>query len=261
MDGSLTYVVPVRDPAGMANWDRMLPLIELTLASLAAGGGRIVVAASPGTRLPTLPEGASLVEVHIPYRPLPQGNGKPRYRAVRLDKGTRIAEALVASRPTGHVMVVDYDDLVSRRLPDHVAAHPRANGWVVDRGYVVDEGRLAYLLPTGFNVRCGTSLIVRADLLKIPVSMAEAEETWVTRWLGSHRFLRQDLAAQGTPLEVLPFAGAAYRVGYPGNTSGHPSVRRRFFPRSMLRQPRALARHAVRLRPALVVAREMGSIT
>lgn len=257
-DGSLTFVMPVRDPQGVADWAGVRELIALTLNCLSAvpGNTHVVVVAQRGTDLPGLPSGARLVEVDLPYTPLPVPEGPIRHAAVRRDKGARIHAGLVAAQPSGHVMVVDYDDFVSRRLAQLVADHPNAPGWVVEDGYIYDGGPLV-IKRSRFNRLCGTSLIVRADLLKIPANPGEADIDWVDRALGSHIFLRDDLADQGTPLSPTPFPGAVYRIGHGANTSGSPSLRRMFFPaRRSLRQPRRAIRNFVSLRTTFRIREE-----
>ena len=51
-----------------------------------------------------------------------------RNEAVRHDKGASVLAGIVEARPTGHVMVVDYDDFVSSRLASLVDSDPDAPG-------------------------------------------------------------------------------------------------------------------------------------
>ena len=147
-------------------------------------------------------------------------------------------------------MTVDFDDFVHRDLAATVAAAPEANGWFVDRGYCYDGGPLLYRFPRGFDGLCGTSLIVRADLLRIPSDEESADEAWVRRWLGSHVSLRRDLEAEGTPLAPLPFAGAIYRVGYRGNASSNLTIRRWFFRKRLaVTRPHRFVARLTNLRP------------
>jgi hypothetical protein len=245
-DGSLTFAIPVRDPRGVTDWAPIRELMAITLKSLVSQRGpsaRIVIGASPGTDLPELPPSAEVVEVHLPFRPLPDGEGPERWDAILVDKGLRLAHALAAATPQGHVMVVDYDDLVSARLTEVVAASPEAPGWFVDAGYLWDGGPLASVLPTGFNDLCGTSLIVRHDLLKVPADPDDpAGLEWIKATLGSHK-LWHDLFE----LEQLPFPGAVYRVGSGANVSGAIGQGRRVL--RAAKSPRELARHLRVLRP------------
>lgn len=225
-DGSLTFAVPVRDSHGVANWRQVMNLMSVTIQSLYAQAGprpTVVLGVSPGSDLPDLPNDVVVVPVDLPPRELPAGEGEPRWDAIRADKGLRLAHALNAVKPQGHVMVVDYDDLVSARLAKFVADHPDAPGWYVDSGYLWDGGPIASAVPTDFNEACGTSTIIRADLLRVPADPSDpANLEWIKTVLGSHKRWRGVL-----PLEPLPFPGAVYRVGSGTNVSGAVGLSRR----------------------------------
>lgn len=236
-DGSLTFVVPVRDPRGVQDWQAVKRRMENTFASLHRSGGRTLVAASVGTELPPLPPSVALIEVALPYIPLPAHEGSERHAAVRRDKGQRIAAALERHRPTGHVMVVDYDDFVSRRITALVARNPTAPGWFVDKGYSYDGGPFALIHKSGFNRICGSSLVVRADLLPVADASGSIDLETVNRALGSHIFLRDDLEKAGQGLAAMPFPGAVYRIGYEDSTSPTTSIRRRLRVRRAVRYP------------------------
>jgi hypothetical protein len=254
-DGSLTFAIPVRDPRGVGDWGAVKELIGVTLASLCAqdaAGSRVVLGVSPGTDLPPLPAGVEAVTVDLPYRPLPEGEGPPRWEAIRADKGLRLAHALAAARPQGHVMLVDFDDLVSTRLAGLVAAAPDAPGWFVDSGYLWDGGPFASVQPTGFNEVCGSSLIVRADLLRLPEDPGDpAHLEWIKTILGSHKAWRDHFS-----LARLAFPEAVYRVGGGHNVSRAEGIGRRAW--YALRRPLDLPRMLSRLRPWASVRRGFG---
>ncbi len=239
-DGILTFVIPVRHHRGVAEWGSVLTRMQETLLSISAqtsSNWQAVVVANQETPLPILPAGVRLIRVDWPHVPLPDAKTvgqHARDEAVREDKGRRVLAGLLALRPTGHVMVVDYDDFVSNRVAGLVGSAPTSNGWYVDAGYVYDGGPILYKFQTGFSKLCGTSLIVNAALLRTPATEAGADPKWIRRWLGSHVFIEDDLADSGTPLDPLPFPAAVYRVGYRGNTSGTRTIRQVFFRRRLL---------------------------
>jgi hypothetical protein len=255
-DGSLTFAIPVRDPRGVDDWGAVKRLMAVTLRSLYAQRGprpTVVIGASPGTDLPELPPGTQVVPVDLPYHPLPPEQGPERWDAILVDKGLRLAHALAAARPQGHVMVVDYDDLVSSRLTEVVAASPDAPGWVVDAGYLWDGGPMASLLSTGFNDLCGTSLLVRSDLLRIPADPADpAELEWIKTTLGSHKRWHGLFE-----LENVGFPAAVYRVGSGANVSGAIGQGRRVL-RAARRKPQELVQHLRVLRPWAAVRTGFG---
>jgi hypothetical protein len=208
--------------------------------------------ASPGSGLSHRPDDVQVVDVDLPFRPLPAGEGPERWDAILVDKGLRLAHALAGSRPQGHVMVVDYDDLVSRRLTEVVAGQPDAPGWFVDAGFLWDGGAVASVLPTGFNDLCGTSLLIRADLLRIPADPTDPRHLdWIKSTLGSHKQWHGLFE-----LEDLGFPGAVYRIGSGANVSGAIGQGRRVL--RAAKRPSGLARHLRVLRRWKSVRRDFG---
>jgi hypothetical protein len=110
-------------------------------------------------------------------------------------------------------MVVDADDLVSRRLAAHCAMEPNGMGWYFDEGWMHHEGsRLVFRRRYNFYSICGTSSIVRAESSDLPAD--EDDETKNCLILRSgHIMIRSNCEALGTPLVRLPFVGAIYVLG------------------------------------------------
>lgn len=238
----LTFVVPVRHPLSIAKPEVIRKLMAETLAAIAAQthpDWRCVIAAEKGALLPDLPDKVTVVETDIPAPDLPdfRVDKQANRAAVRLDKGARIMSALTAAQPRGHVMVVDYDDLISRRLAAVVAEAPDAPGWYIDSGWLYSGGRLMSFYPERFNRLCGTSIIVQSKLLRIPKTMEGFEPDYTARSLGSHIYLREDLEAAGTPLARLPFPGAIYRIGHADSVSLSDGLLSRAINRKTIRRP------------------------
>lgn len=252
----LTFLIPVRHPDSVPDWRLVRGLIATTLRSVAAQAGgewAAYVAVERTADLGEPPPGVRIVRTDIPDPRLPdlRSQNAARAAAVRRDKGARLVAALEAARGDcaagGHLMVCDYDDLVSRRLA--AFARGKADGWVVERGMLWDGGRWALLHPGPFHELCGTSVIVHSRHLTGadgPLGSGERAD----RHLGSHKFLVDDLAAQGTPLAPVPFAGAVYRLGTGVNAMQSNDLWRR------IANPRLLRRHPLRqLRSALALRR------
>jgi hypothetical protein len=250
----LTFVVPVRHPANAADWPELCRRLAQTAGSIAAQTDdrwQAVIVANHEAALPALPAGFSVVRVDFPPNPLQARGGEPLevfYDAIRIDKGRRVLAGLLSVRPTGYVMSVDDDDFVSRELAAYVARHDGANGWYFDDGYVWGDGGALVFRYSGFSQLCGTSHIVRHDLLTLPSDAAHASDVYIRRLLGSHIFLESHLADAGTPLARLPFRGGMYRIGYRGSHSQSSGLRAHFFGRELLRQPWKLPAQAARLR-------------
>ena len=146
------------------------------------------------------------------------------------DKGTKLAVGvLAAERHAPHHLMVVADDVVSNRLAGFVNQHARAAGWYVDEGLVYAEGKGLVRRVHGFNGMCGTSVILRRDLLDAPdlpltASQDDLREGFgafqVRELLGSHKTAVTHFAARGEPLAPLPFPGAGYVLGTGENHSG-----------------------------------------
>jgi hypothetical protein len=119
-------------------------------------------------------------------------------KARKLKRGFEYARTLGAS----HVMAVDADDCVSRRIAEVVESDPEAGGWLLRKGYLWKEGsRVAYLNRRNFNHSCGSSAIVRIDLF---------------HHLFDREWRRYSFEEPALPSELtfksFPFAGAVYCI-------------------------------------------------
>jgi hypothetical protein len=127
-----------------------------------------------------------------------------------------------------------------------VAQHPGVAGWYIDRGYKYDGSELLQRCPN-FNRVCGTSLVVRADLMQPPAATGVTPE-FIRLSIGSHLFLRSQLAERGFPLQPLPFDGAVYRVGHPQSSVASQAFRDQLTLHAALTSPRRTFRVLRRLR-------------
>lgn len=251
----LTFIIPVRHPDNSKNWPQAMRHLQETAASIANQSfpdWSAIVVANAAADIPALPGKFDVERVDFPPNPRhdPDGLDVESFRdAFRLDKGRRVLAGLFKARQSGFIMIVDDDDFVSNRLAEFAAARKSANGWVVEQGYVWDDGGNIVYCHKDFSALCGTSHIVRTELYKLPRSREEASDTYVKQMLGSHRFIAPHLASAGTPLDALPFPGAIYRVGHAGAHSRSSTVLQSFvFNRGNLRRPYRVPRHLARLR-------------
>ncbi|MBK1713083.1 galactosyl transferase [Rubrivivax gelatinosus] len=246
----LTFVVPVRHQDSVSDWGKVNAYLRATFASIAAQihpDWRAVVVANRGAALPPLPDRFTELRVEFPCPVLP-GADRPKeelYNAIRDDKGGRVWAGLKTVEPRGHVMVVDYDDFVSRRLAATAAAAPDAAGWYVADGYLYDGSDIV-MKRRQFDELCGTSLIVHARHF-YPGAGAD-ERHFVRHIHGSHKFIKKILREQGDPLIPLPYPGAMYRVGHAQASSGSAGLRQHLSPGQLLRHPWDGVRRISRLR-------------
>lgn len=263
MKKALTFIVPVRHPSNAPNWPRVKANLSHTLRSIAnqnSSEWRAIVVANRGADLPELPAGCEVAWVDFAANPHYQQSATDRetfYDHIRSDKGRRILAGMLYAGDMGHVMVMDDDDLVSRRIAAFVAASRERNGWYFRDGYVwTDGGRLLYA-HQDFSRLCGSSHIVRADLYHLPSSIRDADEKYVQNVLGSHLKICDLFRDAGTPLEPLPFPGAVYRVGQSGVVCGSKGILRTcLLTRDVLVRPWVLSRRALRLRLLTATVKE-----
>jgi hypothetical protein len=250
----LTFIIPVRHQDNATDWRVLKRNLADTIRSIAKQDGKgwkAVVVANDGADLPEMPSGFEVERVDFPPNQLyRQGNADKEqfYDAIRIDKGRRILAGMLHAGEMGHVMIVDDDDFVSRRLTSFVAKHPDVNGWYFRDGYVWSEGgSLLYLYPN-FSRLCGTSHIVRSDLYNLPDDSSSADESYIRRILGSHIFLEEHLEKEKKPLDPLPFEGAIYRTGHPGTWSRSKGISQYFLTKGLLKHPIEFFKRLTRLR-------------
>lgn len=252
----LTLVIPVRHPKNAKNWPQLKARLSQTMAAIARqeqGDWRGVVVANNDADLPSLPPGFEVKRVDFPPNPLyelGQNDREAFFEAARLDKGRRILAGMLHAREADYFMVVDDDDFISCKLAGFVAAHHGEAGWCFTRGYVWPNGGHVLYQHPSFHKTCGTSHIIRADLLELPTQFEQATDLYIKRMLGSHIFIDDYLRDKGTPLAPLPFCGAVYRIGHEGNHSKSSRLLRTFvFKKKFIMRPWSIVGAALRLRP------------
>lgn len=252
----VTFIIPVRHQDNARDWSQLKAKLVQTVASITNqthDDWRCVIVANEGADLPDLPDRVEVERVTFPPNVLHEMGAASEEEvldAFRADKGRRVLMGMLRARDSRFFMIVDDDDFVSNRLVQYLSENRDANGWMIERGYMWDDGGKLLLECDEFNHICGTSLIVRADLYEVPERFEEASLDWIKSMLGSHVRIAGILSRRGTPLEPLPLRGAIYRVGHAGSHSNAPSLWvRYFFSRQALKRPRRLLRNLVKIRP------------
>jgi hypothetical protein len=228
----LVFITSVRHPHNATDYSRVERLLRRTLASVCAQNDpnfRAIVVANRPLRFAT-PKMVETVVVDFPA-PSDHHGAQIDREAILRDKGTKLAVGVLAARrhPATHIMPFDADDFVSRRLAGFVNNHPTATGWYLPKGHAYYERRGLTRHLDNFHERCGTSFVIRQDLYgpaDLPVTATQDAlydgfgEFVVRELLGSHRVALKHLRATGTPLQPLPFRGAAYTLETGENWSG-----------------------------------------
>ncbi len=253
----LTFIIPVRHQDNARNWGALREKIAQTAASISRQthpDWRAVVVANEGADLPDLPPKFSVERVtfspNLNHERPKNMKREAFWDAFRWDKGRRVLAGMLAARDSRYFMIVDDDDFVSSRIVKHLAENPQANGWHVHHGYLWDEGGGFLFTTEELDRLCGTTLIIRSDLYGLPERFEDATVEWIKTMLGSHRFIAGLLAERGTPLSILPFRGAVYRVASAESHSGTPSFTKKYgLTREKLKkEPMTVLRTATRLR-------------
>jgi hypothetical protein len=206
----LVFIIPVKSPKIATSWLVLSQLFERSLRSICNQTSqefRVIVVCNekPETQFHHPYVRYLEVDFPVPY---------PDYTAKMDDRAKKVVAGLVAARELqpNHVMFVDADDCISRRIAAFVAENPESHGWFVDRGYeYVDGSTRISLRRKSFYKMCGTCNIFNYQLLAVPEKLLPYEHiSGYDRFLTGHPLARGDLAARGTPMQHLPFPGAIY---------------------------------------------------
>lgn len=227
----LTFLTSLRHPGATQRYSAAEESLRRSLRALDAQTDRrcsvVVVSNLPFAAPPDLHIPVTNVTVEFPPAPDWDKETLPREAGVKVDKGAKLAVAL-SRVSSGHVMILDADDFVHRRMTEFVAANQDAPGWYVDKGWRYDAGTGLVRGQELFNLVCGTSLIFARALLptySLPAEVtvdavfATVGEDRVLNELGSHLQLHER-----HPLAPLPFRGAVYCVNNGHNASSAPTL-------------------------------------
>jgi len=148
------------------------------------------------------------------------------------DKWNKLAVGLVRAGELNpdFMMLMDADDLVSRRLSQFAQSNPNSNGWILNKGYKYRYGSRWIYVDDRYN--CGTNAIVNAKLIEFPKNTTPEEIGKCVILTTGHLGIEKTLTDLGTPLTPLPFPGAVQIVGHGDNDSdlwrnqkGRPTLR------------------------------------
>ena len=256
MTKALTFIIPVRHQNNAFNWDIVKTHLADTIRSIEnqeSKNWRAIIVANHGALIPSIPDGFEVKRIDFPPNPKFEIGTAPIediYDAVRKDKGRRVLAGMLHAGAMEHVMIVDDDDFISRKLTSFIERNKTANGFYFQQGYIWgDGGHWLFHYDGDFSKQCGTSHIIRADLYNLPKSIEQANCEYVSSMLGSHIFIREFLKNNDTPLAPLPFIGAVYRVGHAENHSKSNDMLTEYFLQKWLwRKPLRQIRRLMRLR-------------
>ena len=203
----LVFVVPLKSRRLAKSWDRVARLCERTLKSICGQNSpafKAIVVCHEKPDIEFQHPAVSYVNVDFPLPVFDDQSGLNR------DQHRKIAAGFIAAgefRPS-HVMAVDADDCISNKLAEWIERNAKSPGWFFESGYIYRDGsRRIYRKQEDFYHWCGTSNIVRYDLLQLP-DRAEIARLDVRSF--RHLVVKEKLAEEGAALAPLPFPGAVY---------------------------------------------------
>lgn len=169
----ICFLVPVKSKKLSSDWKKFSELVNRTVKSINGQKDRdfqIVVACHE------LPEGKfehpQVHYHHVTFEP-PQLLNKDWEQDRQLkeaDKARKIVNAFEYANDIfdiDYFMVVDSDDCIHNGISKYVNAklETKLPGWYINKGYFYQEGKkLAWMIRSNFNVRCGTCIIIKKEL-------------------------------------------------------------------------------------------------
>lgn len=207
----LVFVIPLKSKAASKSWETVSKLLERTLQSVCNQTSRdfhVVVVCHDRPCLQHDYSSVEFLEANFdpPLLLNPTSGMADQERKLRI--GAYYASTIA---PTSHLMFVDADDCVSSNLAEFVKLHQHCHGWFLDQGYEYQDrnSRIKHR-KQGFSRICGTSNIVRADLIAQYIEELQLLETrFAEKWL-FHTEIAAAMQARATPLSPLSFPGAVY---------------------------------------------------
>jgi len=119
-------------------------------------------------------------------------------------------------RGGGYFMLLDADDLVSRRLVQHVRENPSESGYLIKRGYRYNVAAASCKPVANLNQICGSCTIFRMDPEDLPESMDDNTPRLIGRYK-NHQTFEDDARSMGREFRIVPFPGAVYVIGHGEN--------------------------------------------
>jgi hypothetical protein len=159
-------------------------------------------------------------------------------RGVLLDKGCKRLAGLYLAQSrfdVSYYMMLDADDWVSRDIVSQTNEFQgQTPGWWVECGYLVDYAARTTQRKAGLNDFCGSTLILRADILHELAGLkpnqlshestfseleSSADEHFLTEVLGNHRDVKAVFAQRDQALEKFPGFPVAWVINSGENES------------------------------------------
>ena len=211
----LGFVIPLRGKAASNDWQMVTRLVARTVRSVCnqtCDDFRIVLVCHDIPDLGFTHPRLDIFTVETPVYP-----DLRRRRDDRNHKTFVGIKKLLRYAPS-HVMKLDADDCVSRRLAEYVGRHPNDNGWYIRRGYFHTEAMPSvHVERFRFHKWCGSSYILKIGDMGLP-------DQWDGTWYFKHTRMVKMQKKRGAPLAPLPFAGAVYNISHGENFNDYAPI-------------------------------------
>lgn len=213
----LIFIIPLQSPEVSKDWKLVSLLTERTLRSVCRqtdASFRAVLVCNRSPEMAFTHPALTIIEEDFPIPALVNDS-------LMNDKWLKLKRGMIFARQwaPAHVMFVDADDCVSRRLSATVAQDPGCAGWFVQDGYMHDAQSRWVFRRSNFHQYCGTSNIMHCSADAFPTSMSESTAAYPMLDAG-HTGIVARMRELGRPLRALPFPGAIYNTGTGENESG-----------------------------------------
>lgn len=213
----LLFIIPLKSKQVSVDWPIVCQLFSNTLESIynQTDPDFKIIAVGHEIPEPKHQRDDRLSFVSVDYPPPPPNN----YGLGMDDKWMKLRHAMVKARALqpDFIMFVDADDLVSRHLVAHTQSHPGSNGWIIRNGYRYAQGSNWIEHTQKFD--CGTNAIISAKSIVYPSNVSDEERERCILLTHGHTVICKHMAQRGTPLEHLPFPGAAYIFSHGDNAT------------------------------------------
>lgn len=169
----LCFIVPVKSKKVSNDWKYFSKLVERTMRSITnqkSSNYQVTVICHELPEFEFKHDKIHFVQVDFPAPILdPHASRDENTEKKEVDKAKKILAGIEHSKKfkPKYIMVVDSDDLISNKIVSFVESQDSNSvGWYINKGYNYKEGAnyLFYKNKT-FNHLCGSSVIIRADLV------------------------------------------------------------------------------------------------
>lgn len=204
----LAFIIPLKSSRVSGSWDLVCKLFERTLKSVCnqtSPDYQVIVVCHEIPEVNFDSPKVTYLQVDFPL-PGAEYASKEKDKMLKMQVGLIHAKSIKAS----HVMFVDADDCVSKRLAEFVGQNTEQNGWFFEKGYDYQEDvRLLRVRNKNLHLRTNTSHIVRLDLLEPEIKL-HPDAVKRGDCVLYHIDTASILSDRGTPLKPLPFRGVIY---------------------------------------------------